>query len=133
MRYVRYLEALDKPAAKAALDRAVLVYCKRRPEAHLFAASFDERAGDVEGARTRYKHILDVLCPRLLEGITAAANFERRQVGWGSYVCGGFVCVLHVGCCFCVMCGGALPWGCSVCAWGLLLVCHVCVGRRTSR
>lgn len=80
VRYVRYLESFDQPASKAALERAILVYCKRRPEMHLFAASYDERHGDVEGARARYKHVLEVLCPRLLEAVSAAANFERRQV-----------------------------------------------------
>ncbi|EFJ41464.1 hypothetical protein VOLCADRAFT_107666 [Volvox carteri f. nagariensis] len=78
-RYVRYLERTDPQAAKPALERAVMGFCKRRPEIHLFAAHFDERHGDVEGARARYKQLLNSVAPRLLEAVTAAANFERRQ------------------------------------------------------
>ncbi len=59
----------------------MLGFCKRRPEMHLFAAHYDELHGDVEGARARYKHVLSAVAPRLLEAVTAAANFERRQVG----------------------------------------------------
>lgn len=79
-RYVRYVERTDPTAAKPALERAVQGFCKRRPEIHLFAAHFDERHGDVEGARARYKLLLNSVAPRLLEAVTAAANFERRQV-----------------------------------------------------
>ncbi|GIL55195.1 hypothetical protein Vafri_10769 [Volvox africanus] len=78
-RYVRFLERTDPKASKPALERAVMGFCKRRPEIHLFAAHFDERHGDVDGARARYKQLLNSVAPRLLEAVTAAANFERRQ------------------------------------------------------
>ncbi|KXZ54454.1 hypothetical protein GPECTOR_4g1005 [Gonium pectorale] len=78
-RYVRYLERTDSASAKAALERAVQGFCKRRPEMHLFAAHYDEQHGDVEGARGRFRHLLTNVAPRLLEAVTAAANFERRQ------------------------------------------------------
>ncbi|KAG2435879.1 hypothetical protein HXX76_007074 [Chlamydomonas incerta] len=79
-RYVRYLEARgDEAGAKAALDRGVLVFCKRRPEMHMFAAHWDELHGDVAGARARYVHLLTHVSPRLIEAVTSAANFERRQ------------------------------------------------------
>ena len=84
--------------ARGALQRALMVYCKRRPEMHIFAAHWDEKRGDVEAARTRYKFVLGELSPRLLSAITAAANFERRQVrgGMGLVEGGGvhaYVCV----------------------------------------
>ena len=79
-RYVRYLEARgDEAGAKAALDRGVLVFCKRRPEMHMFAAHWDELHGDIAGARARYVHLLTHVSPRLIEAVTSAANFERRQ------------------------------------------------------
>lgn len=38
-RYVRYLEAIgSQENAEGAVQRATLVYCKARPEMHLFAA-----------------------------------------------------------------------------------------------
>ena len=46
----------------------------------MFAMHFDERRGDVEGARTRYQLVLGELAPRLLSATVAAANFEKRQV-----------------------------------------------------
>jgi pre-mRNA-processing factor 39 len=49
----------------------------------IFAARYDERHGRIDSARARFKHLVTTLSPRLLEAVTAAANFERRQV------CGG--------------------------------------------
>jgi pre-mRNA-processing factor 39 len=38
-RYVRYLEGIGSVEnAEGAVQRATLVYCKKRPEMHLFAA-----------------------------------------------------------------------------------------------
>jgi pre-mRNA-processing factor 39 len=65
--------------ATGALQRAVVIYCKRRPEMHLFAAHFEERHGNVDSARRNFKYILAELSPRLLAAVTAAANFEARQ------------------------------------------------------
>lgn len=78
---MRYLEGQSRiEEADNALQRAVGVFCKLRPEMQLFAARYDERHGRVNEARERYVHILDELAPRLLQAITAYANFERRQV-----------------------------------------------------
>jgi hypothetical protein len=84
MRYVRYLEASavavaeqasaaegrdvepDMTGAEVALHRAAWVHCKRRPEMHLFAARFEERAGDIEAARNSYERVLTELAPNLL-------------------------------------------------------------------
>eukprot|EP00967_Tisochrysis_lutea_P058527 scaffold74463_cov25-Tisochrysis_lutea.AAC.1 len=45
-RYVRWLEGKGMEAeARGALQRQVEVFCKTRPEAHLFAARFEERHG----------------------------------------------------------------------------------------
>ncbi len=81
-RYVRWLEAQGyKDEATAALHRATVIFCRGRPEIHLFAMHFDERRGDIEGARARYKKVLEEISPRLISATTAAANFEKRQVG----------------------------------------------------
>jgi pre-mRNA-processing factor 39 len=66
--------------AEAALQRALLVFCKQRPEIHLFAARYHERHGRVDQARERYTHVVAELAPRLIQAVVAAANFERRQV-----------------------------------------------------
>lgn len=67
--------------AQSAADRAAGIFCKSRPEMHLFVAQFEERHGRVDAARARYAHVLRDLAPRLLQAVVAAANFERRQVG----------------------------------------------------
>lgn len=65
--------------AVGAMQRATLVYCKRRPEMHLFSARFEERHGNIEACRAIYKYVLGELAPRLVQVVTAAANFERRH------------------------------------------------------
>jgi hypothetical protein len=48
-RYVRWLENKGMEAeARGALRREVEVFCKTRPEAHLFGARFEERHGRVQ-------------------------------------------------------------------------------------
>ena len=76
---MRYLLPVDVERARAALRRASLVFCKRRPEMHIFAAQFEESQGNVSDARDTYKHVVSELSPGLLSAIMAAANFERRQ------------------------------------------------------
>lgn len=68
------------PSTSACAIPHLQVFCKRRPEIHLFAARYAERHGDVDAARAGFKHLAQTLAPRLLEAVTAAANFERRQV-----------------------------------------------------
>ena len=80
-RYVRWLEGQSCiPEANGALQRATITFCRSRPEIHMFAMHYDERRGDPEGARARYKLVLGELSPRLLSATVAAANFEKRQV-----------------------------------------------------
>ncbi|KAF5840473.1 hypothetical protein DUNSADRAFT_16564 [Dunaliella salina] len=79
-RYVRWLEGKGMEAeARGALQRQVEVFCKTRPEAHLFAARFEERHGRVQEARMLFAHLTGHMAPRLLQVVVAAANFERRQ------------------------------------------------------
>lgn len=48
-RYVRWLEGKGMLAeAQAALQREMDVFCKARPEAHLFGARFEEQHGRVQ-------------------------------------------------------------------------------------
>ena len=49
----------------------------------MFAMHYDERRGDFEGARGRYKMVLGEISPRLLSATVAAANFEKRRVRIG--------------------------------------------------
>ncbi|CAD7699800.1 unnamed protein product [Ostreobium quekettii] len=78
-RYVRYLEANDLKLARGALQRATLVYCKRKADMHLFSAHFEERHGNIDEARKVFKHVQTLIAPRLLSMIVQFANFERRQ------------------------------------------------------
>lgn len=59
----------------------------------MFAMHYDERHGDIEGARGRYKMVLGELSPRLLSATVAAANFEKRRVRV-SAVYSGTICVM---------------------------------------
>lgn len=78
---MRWLEKSGyKDEAAAALQRATATFCKTRPDIHLFAMHFDERHGNIDSARGRYKLVLGELAPRLISASVAAANFERRQV-----------------------------------------------------
>jgi pre-mRNA-processing factor 39 len=89
-RYIRWLEKngyIDE--AMGALQRATITFCRNRPEIHIFAMHFDERHGNIESGRARYKLVLGELSPRLLSATVAAANFERRQVSrWLQHMCG---------------------------------------------
>lgn len=76
-----------KAEADAALQRAVTVFCRTRPEMFIFAARQEERRGNIDAARPHLKTVLDTLAPTLLAGIAAAANFERRQVCSPLHLC----------------------------------------------
>ena len=80
LRYARYLEPKDVPAAKDAVRRGQLIHCKGISEMQLFAARFHERHGDISDARAAYGLVLGSLAPGLISAVQAAANFERRQV-----------------------------------------------------
>ena len=80
MRYTRYLEPKDVPAAKHAVHRGQGIHCKGISEMQLFAARFHERHGDVPKARAAYGLVLGRLAPSLISAVLAHANFERRQV-----------------------------------------------------
>lgn len=80
MRYARYLEPRDIPAAKHAVHRGQKIHCKAISEMQLFAARFHERHGDVPEARAAYGLVLGSLAPGLISAVLAHANFERRQV-----------------------------------------------------
>ena len=95
------------------------VFCKRRPEMHIFAARYDERHGRVDAARTRFKLVVTTLAPRLLEAVTAAANFERRQVCAAApvLVCGYLpACVARRTSCGCCLGGSCSPPPRYICA-----------------
>ena len=80
LRYARYLEPKDVPAAKDAVRRGQLIHCKGISEMQLFGARFHERHGDISDARAAYGLVLGRLAPGLISAVQAAANFERRQV-----------------------------------------------------
>ena len=80
LRYARYLEPKDVPAAKDAVRRGQLTHCKGISEMQLFAARFHERHGDISDARAAYGLVLGSLAPGLISAVQAAANLERRQV-----------------------------------------------------
>ena len=64
-RYARYLEAAgDVDAARAVVQRGLVVYCKRAPAMHLFAARFEERAGKPEAARNVLAKLTSDVAPR---------------------------------------------------------------------
>lgn len=67
-RFVRYQEGIDNVAAKLVLERATALFCKQRPEMHMFAGQFHERHGDVLAARASFELVTDSLAPTLLEG-----------------------------------------------------------------
>ena len=81
MRWLEKQGLLEEAAG--ALQRATITTCRTRPDMHLFAMHYDERHGNIDGARARYKQVLGELAPRLLSATVAAANFERRQVRRG--------------------------------------------------
>ncbi|GMH37035.1 hypothetical protein BSKO_04908 [Bryopsis sp. KO-2023] len=78
-RYVRYMEKSDVERARGILERTTLVHCKSKADLHLFAAHFDERHGNAESARKRFKHVQTTLAPRMVSMIVQFVNFERRQ------------------------------------------------------
>lgn len=67
MRYVLWLEANSSDTALSALQRATLVYCKRKPEMHVFSARYYERHGNMDEARATYRRVLSEISPGLLE------------------------------------------------------------------
>ncbi|KAG0613938.1 hypothetical protein M758_6G139200 [Ceratodon purpureus] len=81
--WVRYVQRMDEEGktdlALDALHRATVIFVKRRPEIHLFAARYREQLGDVKGARASYEVLRGELEPGLLEVIIKHANFEKRQ------------------------------------------------------
>eukprot|EP00898_Chlorokybus_atmophyticus_P005951 jgi/Chlat1/6357/Chrsp44S05821 len=81
--WIRYVSWLDKnvtaDGAREALSRATDTFVKRKTEAHLFAARFEEQHGNIDVARQHYAHLLSMVAPGLLKAIVASANMERRQ------------------------------------------------------
>ena len=90
---MRYLESYDRDSARAALQRAQTVHCKRNPKLLLYAARYEEQAGNVEAARAIYQHILGSLAPGLIAAVVQYANFERRQQNKEA-ACGAFEAAL---------------------------------------
>eukprot|EP00798_Chlamydomonas_sp_ICE-L_P021455 gene21455-28424_t len=55
-RYATWLESKGLvDIAESAVQRLTSIFCRNKPQAHLFAARFDERRGLFESARDRYK------------------------------------------------------------------------------
>lgn len=80
IRYARWAQAAGQPERGAsALQRGLSVFCKRRPEMHLYAAHVEELRGAAAAARRHYDTVLDDLAPGSVAAVVAAANFERRQ------------------------------------------------------
>jgi pre-mRNA-processing factor 39 len=81
--WVRYVQRMDvegkSELALDALHRATIIFVKRRPEIHIFAARYREEQGDLKGARASYEVLRNDLEPGLLEAIVKHANFEKRQ------------------------------------------------------
>ena len=81
LRYARW-QASDAgqgvAAARAALQRAANVFCKRDVEVHFALARFEEVVGDVDAARAAYAHVADDVAPGLLRCVVERANLERR-------------------------------------------------------
>ena len=81
LRYARW-QASDAgqgvAAARAALQRAANVFCKRDVEVHFALARFEEAVGDVDAARAAYAHVADDVAPGLLRCVVERANLERR-------------------------------------------------------
>ena len=67
-RFVRYQEDIDNVAAKLVLVRATALFCKQRPEMHIFAGQFQELHGDVLAARASFTLVTGSLAPTLIEG-----------------------------------------------------------------
>ena len=83
-RYVRFLEGGgDVDAASSALQRSTQVHCKQRPEAHLFAAHFQEQQGDAASARASLEIVID----QQAEGDVKVQNSVRSDTA----------CYMHVG------------------------------------
>lgn len=81
VRYVQRMDVEGKPElALDALHRATVIFVKRRPEIHIFAARYREEQGDLKGARASYEVLRNDLEPGLLEAVVKHANFEKRQV-----------------------------------------------------
>ncbi|XP_024519001.1 pre-mRNA-processing factor 39 isoform X1 [Selaginella moellendorffii] len=80
IRYIHTMEAKSRSEiADDALDRALHIFVKRRPEIHIYAARFKERREDAAGARKEYSVLSSEIAPGLLEVISKHANFEKRQ------------------------------------------------------
>lgn len=81
LRYARW-QASEKgqgvDAARAALQRAARVFCKRHVDTHLALARFEEDHGETDAARACYATVADDVAPGLLRCIVQRANFERR-------------------------------------------------------
>ena len=81
LRYARW-QASEKgqgvDAARAALQRAARVFCKRHVDTHLALARFEEDHGDADAARACYATVADDVAPGLIRCIVQRANFERR-------------------------------------------------------
>lgn len=84
-RYVRWLEANSPEAAEGALQRAVLLHCKRRAELLLFAARFYERHGMAAAARSTYEQLLGHVAPGLVEVGSAGGGFAGAGCAVASF------------------------------------------------
>ena len=61
-RYVRFLsDGGDLIAAREALQRCTHTHCQARPEAHLFAAQFEELHGTITAARAAFELVTEQL------------------------------------------------------------------------
>jgi pre-mRNA-processing factor 39 len=67
MRYIRWLEGHNPDTAPAALQRATLLFCKRKAEMLLFAARYEERHGQLDAAQASYSRLLSEVAPGLLQ------------------------------------------------------------------
>eukprot|EP00854_Cymbomonas_tetramitiformis_P008047 gene8047-9562_t len=79
IRYAKYSEkTAGADAARAVIQRASMVFVKRRPEIHMFEAEFEERLGNPEAAKRSYSVVNSSVAPGLLQCIVRHANLERR-------------------------------------------------------
>lgn len=77
----------DGDAASSALQRSTQVHCKQRPEAHLFAAHFQEQQGDAAAARASLELVID----QLAEGDVKVQNSVRFDTACYMHVEGAHI------------------------------------------
>jgi hypothetical protein len=67
MRYIRWLDIHNPDTASAALQRAALLFCKRRAEMLLFAAQYEERHEQPAAAWATFTRLLAEVAPGWLQ------------------------------------------------------------------